>query len=263
MDAELPGRAASCRQHVVECEAIGSEQIEAIRYRTSDGRESDGSAEMLLVHEGVVPNMHAADGAWLRAWNGATIRIARRRRSIGGARQLAGKCSSPATEPASPVPRQPQLRGELAAIAHRRKARPHRRMRERAGRRAAAARASAASWPCGRSSMHCSGRDRQIFAPQTRRSSVAARSSPRATSAPARGRAAGTQSGKGVHPRRHGAVPGPAVRLHRHPHARRGGEAPAGRGRLLSRPPAAEAGHARRARRAAAGDGRDAARTPT
>ena len=45
-------------RHVVEIEALGREQVSAVRYRTSDGRERTESASMLLVHEGVVPNIH-------------------------------------------------------------------------------------------------------------------------------------------------------------------------------------------------------------
>lgn len=47
-------------RHVVDIEAIGTDQIQAIRYRTAEGREATVPADMLLVHEGVVPNVHAA-----------------------------------------------------------------------------------------------------------------------------------------------------------------------------------------------------------
>jgi thioredoxin reductase len=46
-------------RHVVDVAAIGKDQIEAVRYRTADGREATIPAELLLVHEGVVPNIHA------------------------------------------------------------------------------------------------------------------------------------------------------------------------------------------------------------
>lgn len=46
-------------RHVVDVEAIGKEQIEALRYRTADGQEQTAPAKILLVHEGVVPNIHA------------------------------------------------------------------------------------------------------------------------------------------------------------------------------------------------------------
>lgn len=47
-------------KHVVDVEAIGTDQITAIRYRTADGREETVPADILLVHEGVVPSIHAA-----------------------------------------------------------------------------------------------------------------------------------------------------------------------------------------------------------
>lgn len=40
--------------------AIGSEQLEAVRYRTSTGELRTAAARTLLVHEGVVPSIHAA-----------------------------------------------------------------------------------------------------------------------------------------------------------------------------------------------------------
>ena len=46
-------------KHVADVEAVGKERIEAIRYRTADGREATVPADILLVHEGVVPNIHA------------------------------------------------------------------------------------------------------------------------------------------------------------------------------------------------------------
>jgi NADPH-dependent 2,4-dienoyl-CoA reductase/sulfur reductase-like enzyme len=46
-------------KHVADIEAIGTEQIEAIRYRTAEGREQTVPADILLVHEGVVPSIHA------------------------------------------------------------------------------------------------------------------------------------------------------------------------------------------------------------
>jgi hypothetical protein len=39
--------------------AEGDGRLERLRYRTADGRESEVAAEVLLVHEGVVPNIHA------------------------------------------------------------------------------------------------------------------------------------------------------------------------------------------------------------
>lgn len=45
---------------VVELEALGKERIEALRYVTKDGVMATMAANVLLVHEGVVPNLHAA-----------------------------------------------------------------------------------------------------------------------------------------------------------------------------------------------------------
>ncbi|NPU66331.1 FAD-dependent oxidoreductase [Bradyrhizobium sp. 83012] len=49
-------------RHVVELEAHGSDRIESLSYRTADGREETVSADHLLVHEGVVPNVHVPLG---------------------------------------------------------------------------------------------------------------------------------------------------------------------------------------------------------
>lgn len=46
-------------RHVAELRAEGDGRLERLHYRTQDGREGDVAAEMLLVHEGVVPNIHA------------------------------------------------------------------------------------------------------------------------------------------------------------------------------------------------------------
>lgn len=47
-------------KHVADIEAVGSERIEAVRYRTRDGQEQTAPTNVLLVHEGVVPSIHAA-----------------------------------------------------------------------------------------------------------------------------------------------------------------------------------------------------------
>jgi NADPH-dependent 2,4-dienoyl-CoA reductase/sulfur reductase-like enzyme len=57
---------------VVEIEALGNERLEALRYRTNGGAVKTIDAETLLVHEGVVPSIHAAlsldcDVAWTPA----------------------------------------------------------------------------------------------------------------------------------------------------------------------------------------------------
>jgi thioredoxin reductase len=46
-------------RHVAELDAEGEGRLQALRYRTEDGRESSVPAEILLVHEGVVPSIHA------------------------------------------------------------------------------------------------------------------------------------------------------------------------------------------------------------
>lgn len=46
-------------RHVAELRAEGDGCLQRLRYRTADGREGEAAAEVLLVHEGVVPNIHA------------------------------------------------------------------------------------------------------------------------------------------------------------------------------------------------------------
>lgn len=58
-------------KHVAEIEAIGSDHIETIRYCTRDGREHSSPASVLLVHEGLVPSIHAALSLGCEVeWNG-------------------------------------------------------------------------------------------------------------------------------------------------------------------------------------------------
>ena len=45
---------------VLDIEAIGKDRLETLRYRTQDGSAMTVEANTLLVHEGVVPNLHAA-----------------------------------------------------------------------------------------------------------------------------------------------------------------------------------------------------------
>ncbi|RVT95086.1 FAD-dependent oxidoreductase [Sphingomonas crocodyli] len=47
-------------KRVAEIEALGKDQIQTLRYRTQRGAVKQVPAELLLVHEGVVPNIHAA-----------------------------------------------------------------------------------------------------------------------------------------------------------------------------------------------------------
>ena len=173
---------------------------------------------------------------------GATIRTVLRAgaRSLG--RDLAGRtCSSPATAPASPVRAAAGLRGELAALAHRRQARPAR--RGASADRQAQARcddASAASSPLRPFLDALFTPRRQIFAPADE--TIVCRCE-EITARDIRAMAAvgdtGPQPGQGVHPRRHGAVPGPPVRLHRHAHPRGGARSarPAEVGFYRIRPP--------------------------
>jgi NADPH-dependent 2,4-dienoyl-CoA reductase/sulfur reductase-like enzyme len=46
--------------HVSEIEALGDERVQTLRYRTKAGALTTVEASTLLVHEGVVPNIHAA-----------------------------------------------------------------------------------------------------------------------------------------------------------------------------------------------------------
>ncbi|MDX3808232.1 MAG: FAD-dependent oxidoreductase, partial [Bosea sp. (in: a-proteobacteria)] len=46
-------------RHVTELRAEGDGRLQRLRYRTADDREDEAAAEVLLVHEGVVPNIHA------------------------------------------------------------------------------------------------------------------------------------------------------------------------------------------------------------
>lgn len=46
-------------RHVTELRAEGEGRLQRLRYRTEDGCEAEVPAEVLLVHEGVVPNIHA------------------------------------------------------------------------------------------------------------------------------------------------------------------------------------------------------------
>jgi thioredoxin reductase len=49
-------------KHVVDLEAKGSDQVESLRYRTADGHDRTVAADILLVHEGIVPSIHATLG---------------------------------------------------------------------------------------------------------------------------------------------------------------------------------------------------------
>jgi NADPH-dependent 2,4-dienoyl-CoA reductase/sulfur reductase-like enzyme len=45
--------------HVTALRAEGEGRLQRLRYRAENGREAEVSAEVLLIHEGVVPNIHA------------------------------------------------------------------------------------------------------------------------------------------------------------------------------------------------------------
>lgn len=47
-------------RHVTDIEALGDDRLERVRYRTASGAEETVEADVLLVHEGVIPHLHAA-----------------------------------------------------------------------------------------------------------------------------------------------------------------------------------------------------------
>jgi NADPH-dependent 2,4-dienoyl-CoA reductase/sulfur reductase-like enzyme len=100
---------------VIEIEALGKERIEALRYRTKDGAMATVEANTLLVHEGVVPNLHAAlSQDCTVAWNPAQDCFAPVVDSWGESSQvdlfIVGDGAGIAGAKAA------QLRGELAAL---------------------------------------------------------------------------------------------------------------------------------------------------
>jgi NADPH-dependent 2,4-dienoyl-CoA reductase/sulfur reductase-like enzyme len=58
--ATLRASKARVIRDVIEIEALGREQVEALRYRTGSGKPVTVAANTLLVHEGVVPSIHVA-----------------------------------------------------------------------------------------------------------------------------------------------------------------------------------------------------------
>ena len=222
-------------------EASGSDRVESLAFRTADGATHRLPASLVLVHEGVVPAcMRPVAGLpddWLDdqdcyapvldAWGESSLPglfIAGDAAGIGGAKAAV-------------------LRGRLAAlgvlakrgVAVEAEAAPIR----RALRRALALRPFLDALFRPR---------REVFLPQDERG-VPLRGGYRRPHP--RGRALRSprpEPDEGVHPRRHGPVPGAAMRLHHHPPpGRRIGPGP-GRGRLLPRAPAAEARDDRGAR---------------
>jgi NADPH-dependent 2,4-dienoyl-CoA reductase/sulfur reductase-like enzyme len=100
---------------VAEIEALGQGQIESLRYRTKDGVTTTVKTSTLLVHEGVVPNLHAALSLDCKvAWNPAQDCFAPVIDSWGESSQaglfIAGDGAGIAGAKAA------QLRGKLAAL---------------------------------------------------------------------------------------------------------------------------------------------------
>jgi NADPH-dependent 2,4-dienoyl-CoA reductase/sulfur reductase-like enzyme len=58
--AKLRTSRAPVIKGVIEIEALGNERIEKLRYRTEVGAIATVEANTLLVHEGVIPNLHSA-----------------------------------------------------------------------------------------------------------------------------------------------------------------------------------------------------------
>ncbi len=100
---------------VIEIEALGKERVEALRYRTMDGSIATADATTVLVHEGVVPNLHAALSVDCRVeWNFSQDCYAPVVDEWGESSQanlfIAGDAAGIAGAKAA------QLRGELAAL---------------------------------------------------------------------------------------------------------------------------------------------------
>ena len=100
---------------VAEIEALGDQRIEGLTYRTEDGAMATVEANTLLVHEGVVPNIHAALAPKCEvAWNPAQDCFAPIVDAWGESSQvdlfIAGDGAGIAGAKAA------QLRGELAAL---------------------------------------------------------------------------------------------------------------------------------------------------
>jgi hypothetical protein len=82
--AKLRTSRAPVIKGVIEIEALGNERIEKLRYRTEVGAIATVEANTLLVHEGVIPNLHSAlslDCAV--AWNSVQECYAPTRRAQG------------------------------------------------------------------------------------------------------------------------------------------------------------------------------------
>lgn len=64
MKWSLSLRASGVRiiRHVTDIEALGNERLETIRYRTAAGADETIEVDTLLIHEGVIPQLHVALG---------------------------------------------------------------------------------------------------------------------------------------------------------------------------------------------------------
>lgn len=58
--ADLHRRAGRYVRGVVDLQALGTDRVEGVRYRTADGRVEEVETSLLLIHEGVVPELHTA-----------------------------------------------------------------------------------------------------------------------------------------------------------------------------------------------------------
>jgi NADPH-dependent 2,4-dienoyl-CoA reductase/sulfur reductase-like enzyme len=113
--ATLRTSKAPVTRSVIEIEALGKERVEVLRYRTKDGVMATVGANTLLVHEGVVPNLHVVLSLDCKvAWDPAQDCFAPVVDSWGESSQvdlfIAGDGAGIAGAKAA------QLRGELAAL---------------------------------------------------------------------------------------------------------------------------------------------------
>jgi len=102
--------------NVVDLAAHGDGRLEAVSFRTSDGREEHMSGEMLLLHQGVVPNVNLPMAAGVaHRWNDAQLCFVPVLDEYG---MTSVPCVAVAGDGAGIAGAQvAQARGELAAIA--------------------------------------------------------------------------------------------------------------------------------------------------
>ena len=242
--------------HVSDLAIEGEEQVESVRF-THRGRKRSMQASLVLLHEGVVPNAHLTLAAQLdHVWDdrqhaflpaadewGTTsepgVLVAGDGAHILGAEAAVDSGRIAALEAAHRLGRVDAQRRDALAKPHRASLARHRRFREFLDLAFEPVRGGVTPVGPGGDGVPLrggdSGRDR-------------ARDRPRVP---------GPQSGKGIHPLRHGAVPGPDVRDRGERDIRRT-QAHGGReGGALPHPPAGQAADRRRAR----GTGRNRHRT--